>query len=207
MNTSFNVVYLHYVLRWCFLEYNVTRIKFIAVPTHDVVLPPFTSKVVKSIIIRSGLADVLEPYLSSKSRFKPITLTPLYRDGKPLFSTGSGILTISVASRLEFYVTIVNADTSIYDKVSSLKLGIVRVNYGEFLVVLDSIEITSIDSLSIGLRGKDAYFRIDFLTPVLLSSKLMTPPVDRIVRRARRIEPMHILVPRPSYIFNYLVRL
>jgi CRISPR-associated endoribonuclease Cas6 len=72
--------------------------------------------------------------------------------------------------------------------------------YGKFNIELHSIKVTSLSNLSIRLNNS---IILKFKTPTLLSSKYMLPPIYK----NKKIKEMSRLIPQPSLIISFLVRL
>ena len=184
--------------------------KFVMTPLRDAILPPYTSKLVKTLLMRAG---VLEPfrrfYQGLGEGPKPFSMTPLFRGSKPLFKEwgrDGGPLTAAEGEPLWFRVCMVSS----VDILGELLPGDEVVDappYGVFSLSLAELEVVDPRSLSIGLSGSRGYVRIRFLTPTLLSTKLMAPPLDHFLRRVRRLGAKYVLYPSPPHICSFLVRL
>ncbi|RLE81052.1 MAG: CRISPR-associated endoribonuclease Cas6 [Thermoprotei archaeon] len=68
----------------------IVRVSAEVIPLSDVIVQPFTGRVVRQIIFKiaeKSRAHKLVTLLSSRQPFKPYSLTPLYLNGKPLYKT------------------------------------------------------------------------------------------------------------------------
>jgi len=189
-------------------SYFVISLSYSVRVLRDTILPPFTSKVVRYFVEVSKIFSSLRNILRQKYRLAPISISPLFIGNEPLFKSidDHRLISIRKGYALSFRIGIACSKPDFSIDLSN-SWDILSTPYGDFEIRLANAFATSIDSLSIGLSGNHDFVKIRFMTPTLLSSKLMTPPIDRIVRRVRRFPSKHILLPRPSYIFNYLVKL
>lgn len=177
------------------------------VPLRDCVAPPFTSKVLKYIVETNEDFRNLRGLLGVRGSFKPIVFSPLWDGSRFLYSRrgdGGGFVRLRAGrvygGRVSFIAPGDCVDVFV-DEVLGFN-GRFRTVYGEFSIGVSSIEVVGFDSLSFDFDG---CFKVRFLTPIILTSKLMMPPPLRVY--SRRVPERHRLIPTPSYIFNYLIRL
>jgi len=175
--------------------------RFVVVPFSDVVLPPLSSKVVKFVVeVRGGRVGELS---KSSMPFKPLSISPLFLDGRPLISSrvGGPPLVVNGGTPLTSYVSLVSSDYGLVDEFTSLE-GVYDTPYGRFRINLDSLEVVDVRALGLGLTR---FFRVEFITPTILTSKYMLPPT--LKSKSNSIPERHRLIPQPSLIFSYLLRL
>ncbi len=163
----------------------------------DVILPPLTSKVLKYIIEKYG-PDILKELTSQRRAFKPIQISPLFIRDKPLYSRGEPIPPIARGTVLNAWISLVSnsLDPSILD-IS----GTYNTPYGVIDVSLVEVEVVDVCKLSLDI---DKYFKIEFLTPTVLTAKHMIPPP--LKTRSRALPERHRLIPQPSFMFSYLLK-
>jgi len=169
--------------------------------------PPFTSRIVKNVIMTYPHFSLLREVVSTKGKFKPIMITPLIdSEGHALYSTyepGGVYLPIKLRPNEEYTVKI-GVATDNHDVIEELAMldGVFKTEYGRFIFRVGTVEVTSIDALTFDF-GR--YFKIRFLTPTILTNKVMLPPP--LMDKARKVPNRHRLLPTPSYIFNFLIKL
>ncbi len=176
------------------------------IPILDCIAPPFTSKILKYIIESSRELKYIKELLSSSKSFKPIVFTPLLVNGRPLYSRKGNSRFLELKSgttynaRISFITS--NANVSTYIDELMLLTNRFKTPYGEFHVQVTDIEVVHFSYLHLDF---DKYFKIRFITPVILTNKLMMPPPLKV--HSHKVPERHRLIPTPSYIFNYLIRL
>jgi len=183
----------------------VARLSIVAIPLTRCVVPGFSPKLVKTIIYMVPELGLFRKLYESRMRFKPFSITPVFsEDGKPLLGDRSHV--VEPGSRLSFSISIAFSDPSTIEGLG-FDQRVVEPRAGQrMLVSLDSVEIVSIESLSIGLeRGK--LVRLRFVSPVLLSSKLMAPPLPHFLKRVSKIRERYVLYPSSAHICSYLTKL
>ncbi len=174
---------------------------FVVVPLSDVVLPPLSSKVLKYVVeVRGGFLGGLS---RSARPFKPLQITPLFLDGRPLISFRVGGPPIYVRGGTQLYgrVSAVVGDCGVIDEFTSLS-GVFETPYGRFRVDVGGVEVVKVSSLTLGLSKR---FAVEFVTPTIITCKHMLPTSLR--HKARKLAEGHRLIPQPSFIFSYLLKL
>jgi len=182
----------------------VARFRFCAVPLVSMSVPGMSSKVVKTVIYLVPELGIVRRLYESRDRVKPFAITPLFLDGKPL--VGSNPIRVEKGSCLEFSISMAIRSPDDVADVQSID-RVVEVGPGKKLrVYLKELEIVSPDSLSIGL-SLDRVVRIRFLSPALLSTKLMAPPLPHFLKRVSSIRERYVLYPSSAHICCYLTKL
>jgi len=184
--------------------------KYLAVPLRDAILPPYTSKVVKSAVLRcASLKLFRKVYQELGPGIKPFSMTPLFRGSRPLFKEqGSSVAPLYVRSGEELWFRVCAVCSA--ENLDEAPPGdeVVELGpYGIFRFVLSELEVVDIRSLTLGLSGDRVFVRIRFLTPTLLSTKLMAPPLPHFLKRVANIQERYVLFPSPSHLCSYLVKL
>lgn len=189
----------------CLDTYVVSATFFVEV-FEECIAPPFTSKIVKYILTTHPKFRYLREFVSVKKFLKPLIITPLFKGDKPLYSTykHNGNYSVITLKPNETYVFRLGLATSNYEVIRELYEidGGFVTTYGKFHITPGTFEVNSINSLGLSF---EKFFRINFLTPTLLTNKLMVPPP--LFTKASKVPEKHRLIPSPSYIFNYLIRL
>ncbi len=183
----------------CVLLFTVV-VSIVLRPVGDVVLPPVSSKVLKWILEFRG--GVLGGLAGSRGGYKPLFISMLYRGGRPLYSTGSGVVGVRGGEVLWGRVGVVVGDPGrVLDEVFELG-GTYSTPYGRFSLEVYEASVEPVSSL--GLGEPTGYLRIFARTPVVLSNKILVPGDPDA---AKRIPQLHRLTPSPGLIAAYLLRL
>lgn len=171
----------------------VVSINLSLVPEHDLIAPPLTSKLLKYCLD----SRLPKKFFDSHSN---VTYTQLSDGVRPLYSTGNSPVTLVRGSRYLGRVVVVSDDhkfvTSLEDRIRCSGA------YGDYVILVNEIELCEMGSLTMNL---ERFFKIAFLTPTLLTVKLMSPP--SLKNKVKRFPELHKLIPQPSFIFSYLLKL
>lgn len=183
---------------------HVVRAVYRVVPGSSGAAPPLTSKVMKSVLIESS--EWFRGVLSSRAPYKPVFVSNLMyeaRDGvwRPLYARPGRPVFLREGAE---YRAVVSACAPWGAIDNLLRLGGRYKAYG-FELLIEPVEasITSLSALMVGV-GPGYLIRLEFLTPTVVSVKHMAPPMTASARRAPNA---YRLVPQPSVIFAYLLRL
>ncbi len=194
------VVFIYFV--GCFMSSAVFVGRYVAVAVRDYVLPPLSSKVVKYVVESSGCG--LSKF--GGGFMKPLSISMLFLDGRPLYSyVGLGGFTpVSVVggSVLTFRISLVGSLNDVDVNVFKSIEGLWNTPYGVFDIYLKELEVLHLSSLGLGLSR---FFKVSFITPTVLTSKYMLPPT--LKSRSSELPERHRLLPQPSFILSYLLRL
>ncbi len=178
----------------------------------DAILPPFTSKVMKSIIARAECMKEVWKYYNSSSSFKPVTVRTLRTlDKRPIFKTNTATKVISIRrnSILKGEISIFVDEKGIpWDKTFLLCDEDIDIDIAKFRIIVEEVTIEDVRELSLGLT-KDKPFKISFVTPLLITTKVMTPPTlnaTKIYKLVEKSEKAHRLLPTPGYIASQAMR-
>jgi len=164
----------------------------------DVIPPPLTSKLLKYIIERYG-KGIIKEFTLRYTAFKPVQISILFLNNKAFYSRGDPLPSLVKGTVLNAWVSVAG------DSISPFELdisGTYNTPYGIFDVELAEVE--AIDLSKSGL-GVGRYFKVDFVTPAVLTAKHMVPPPLR--DKASKLPERHRLLPQPSFIFSYLLKL
>ena len=122
---------------------------------HDVIVPPFTSKVSRTIFL--SFSPTYAKYIESVMPFKPFRVTVLKHDGRPLYAQG-------VLKGGEEYTFSVN--TTIESAVKeAIEVGSVE---KELFNARFRVEITDIEAKDEVIMEDSRLYKVQFKTPVLL---------------------------------------
>jgi len=163
----------------------------------DLVPPPLTSKVIK-YVIEGHTNSILKELTSQIRPFKSIQLSPLFLKGKPLYSAGSPLPTITKGSILNCWITLAHNDAN--PRILDIS-DTYRTPYGTVKIKLTEIEVANITEETLGI---EKVFKIEFITPTVLTAKYMIPPPLKV--KSHKLPEKHKLLPQPSFIFSYLLR-
>ncbi len=185
----------------------VARLRLALYSMEELVLPPFTSRVLKHVAsIDPGLSFIMRIY-EERRIFRPVTFSPLYVDGRALYKVegdGSGPLVMRPGRVYHGFISIVSRDYRVVDSLALYSGGRLRTRYGGLVVEPLEVSVENLRGLSLGV---DRFFKIRFLTPVVLTSKLMAPPSLGGRRIIKKTPERHKLFPSSSYIMASAARL
>ncbi len=178
---------------------HIVRITLGFTPLHDVVAPPYTSKITKFYVESKGLFRDIR---NARGGFKGFFLSVLHHYGKPVFKV-VGSRRLVVLRRGATYTANISAmcREEHIESVLGLEAESLKTPYGAFLIEPLETSLTRLESLG---RDLDAAFKINLITPTILSTKIMMPPT---FKARRRVGNMYKLLPSASYIFAYLSKL
>ena len=182
----------------------------------DAILPPFTSRTVKSIVGKASCLESVRKLYSSRKSMKPVTLSPLYRGFKPLYVTLTGGGGQSRPSMTVRGGEILKATISVYAGDSELLNSILedlascgeRVDIGYASAYIEPLEVNMVrvEDLESNAVSRGP-FKLIIETPLILSTKVMTPPRLRGNKVIEETRDAYRLLPTPSYILSYAARL
>jgi CRISPR-associated endoribonuclease Cas6 len=181
----------------------VVRFSIDFTPLSSIVIPPFSSKVSRTLFIRM-FGKKAEELSSEKSTFKPLILTPVYwvEGGYFLFKADdskglSKPLTLRESSRYRFYATLIGRSSEVVLLIQDLNLSSkFELFSGEVSVENIGVEVKPFESFT--LKDSDGLIRVQFKTPVLISFP------KSWVRLNRKIPARHSLFPIPSFMIHGL---
>ena len=181
----------------------LTVIRVSATPINDAILPPFTGRTTKSILLKSSCLSHVARLYESRGAFRPVAVTVLRRGNERLVKYCNGDITpitVKAGERLYFYVKFYSPEPVHIAPCDE----IVDVGYAKFNITFDKIVVYDITSL--GSRNWNTV-TLYFNTPTLLTNKIMIPPVEsKLIERLRRLPESYKILPTPSYIFAAAVR-
>lgn len=179
-----------------FFSEKIVKVEFSAVPESDVILPPLSSKVVKNLILSSKLLPSLSSLVQSGMKNKPLFISNLGKNGFRLFSTGKPI-SVKAGEILNFFISFPYYD-GFFTELSS---GSFETGYGKFFIELEQLEVIELSSIKGVSEGN---FYVKFVTPALLSSKVLLPP--SLKEKYKNVNPGYSLIPSVGLIVSYAYR-
>lgn len=159
----------------------------------DAIVPPFTSKVSKTLLIKLTSSRI---GLSIRERgFKPIVVTPVFLRDRPIYSVKgkeAGLLSLKAGQEYWFRIAMVGtvAEDIIPEMVGSCEIKLF--NTKVYVTKID-VEVKAFSNISL---NDCSLVRVEFVTPTIL--RLSNYPKLRIGSR-------HILFPVPSLMIKSLV--
>ena len=190
-----------------FNEKVIVEFKFRVRPREKMIAPPFTSKLVKSIIeCCENYKFISEVYEKPVGGFRRVRYSVLFsRGGNPLYNTpGSrGVIQLLPWEDYNCRVTMVLDRSETPMAAEALEFsGYVKTPFGEVLVTPSSLSIVDLSSL---LKAEPpSLVRVRMLTPTLIPQKLMMPPWAS--EKARKIATRYKLIPTPGLMSSSALR-
>ncbi len=189
------------------MNHSVARLSIGFTPLSNIIIPPFSSKVSKTLFIRMFNVvgrETAEGLLSGKPAFKPLILTPVYWVSEKRFMfkvDGSEDLSKPLIllknAKYRFYATFIGRSGELFSLIQSLDSNLrLELFNGEVLIGDIGVEVKSFESF--GLKCQGGFIRMEFKMPVLISFPKSWIKVDR------RIPVRHSLFPIPSFMVHGL---
>ena len=171
----------------------------------DVILPPFTGRVTKSIVASMDCMSPVWKMYQSRTKFRPVTFKAL-RDGlgRPVYKRGEGGGPLVLRRHRPLFM-----EVAVYSgEALLLPCNREEVDIGYGRVMVDPMEASLVKLEPLGREDYDAV-TIRILTPMTISSKIMMPPVppgSRIGRLLSEAREMYRLLPTPGYMMAQALR-
>ena len=169
----------------------------------DVILPPFTSRITKYIIYSDDCFKNIKQLYESRRKFRPVTLSTIHTlSGKPLFKRDEGERPplraregMVMTTRITYFT---RREASLKDIVYDCN-GKVNEPFDNIEFSIWEVEVQRLQGLTLGLDKGDIV-KLEFKTPLIMSTKIMTPPPLRNSKALRRTPNEYRLLPTPGYI-------
>jgi len=173
------------------------------VSLSDSILPPVSSKVLKFLL--EAKTRALGMLASARESYKPLLVSMLYRNGRPLYSRGDKPIAIRREDTFTARIALVSETTDMLDELISLEARH-KTPYGEYMVAVEEILVERLDYIRLPSPSGEptGVLYVKALTPVVLSSKILVSSDPEI---ARKIPKVYRLVPSPGLIAAYSLRL
>lgn len=174
----------------------ITKAVFTLHAEADIVIPPFSSKVTKTILIHglngAGSSKLLEE-IRAKTRYKSLVLSPVFSGSKPLIKLdmqNSSSLTLFRNRRYWFWVVVLGLEPAleIVDAVSSMADSSMCLFSKPVKVSL--YELTVRHMAQLGLPEDTRYLGLQFITPMLLQ----LPPRPHIPVKHILFPMQHLMI-------------
>jgi hypothetical protein len=188
----------------------IASVKLLFEFRDDALLPPFTSKAVKTALMSLGCLEGVSMLYLSRRRYRPVTLRAMRRPGgHPLYVTYSefarGVRGVRVrrGEVLEAHVTVYTREPLSIPPCT----GEVAINGSTARVWVASISSRSLESLVEGDPPRS--FRLRIETPLVIPAKLMVPPgvrSRRLEAALRRLPSLPRLLVTPAYLMAQAAR-
>ena len=150
----------------------IYRVNLTIIPLHNMILPTPSSKVIKYLILSGKFMPSLRHLVTSRDKYKPLLITNLGKDGKRITNGERGV--INAGTQLNAFIAFSNAKSSLF---SEIRGGEFMTPYGEFYIRANNVESIDIDRIEQKIvEYLDKNIDITFITPAILSSKLLLPP-------------------------------
>ncbi len=171
----------------------------------DVILPPFTGRVTKSIVANMNCMKLVWEIYQSRTKFRPVTFKAL-RDGlgRPVYKRGDSDRPLLLRSGRPLFM-----EVALYSgEALLLPCNREEVDLGYGRVMVDPVEASMVRLDTLGRENYDTV-TIRITTPMTISSKIMMPPVppgSRIGRLLSGAREMYRLLPTPGYMMAQALR-
>jgi len=181
----------------------ITVFKVYFKPKRDIVVPPFTSKLSRTIIIKAlekqGFNEVVSE-IKAPWKTKPYVFTVVFQNNKPLFKTAKSPpkpLVLKANEEYFFKITTIGSQRSLRIVQAISNTPEISVYNSEVLLV--GVEARTVDFGSLKVKPNYDYVKLEFITPTLLQ----LPKPKRI---KEKIKLRHILFPLPMLITYSLAK-
>ncbi len=167
-------------------------------PHRDIIVQPYTGKVVRQALYRLADAarlDYLARLLEEKGQYKPYSTTPLLLDGRPLVKAGPGPpLTLRAGTSYRFRLSIISNDAHPSEILLALPARVELYDAAPATLALSAARLLPEDTVATPVRRGDTV-ALDFVTP----TQLQLPKINKRARRGR-----YVMTPHPYYLFYSL---
>ena len=182
----------------------ITAFKVYFKPKRDIVVPPYTSKLSRTIIIKAlekqGFSEVANE-IKTPWKTKPYVFTVVFQNNKPLFKTAKSPspkpLVLKANEEYFFKVTTIGFQRSLRMVQAISNIPEVIVYNSE--VVLVGVEAETVNFKSLKVKPNYNYVKLEFITPTLLQL-----PKPRKIKE--KIKLRHMLFPLPMLITYSLAK-
>ena len=188
----------------------VYTIRFKLIPLEsDVILPPFTSKLVKQLVLTHPCFSQVRGLYESKPSFKPVTFRVLRNGSRRLYARKGGSILVARAGEVLLGEVVAfsrkpDLDLTPFSECNSrVKLQPLT---SSFLLDVAHVTLENVSTLTLNMESSQIA-RLTLHTPTLLSTKLMTPPNLRVSKLVRSLEDLYRLTITPAYICSDAARL
>ncbi len=182
------------------------KINIMLEPHEEMILPTFSSKVIKTILEETSFFGEYKDYYNKKP--KQMFLSLIRNDErKPLFKTRETLREppLKMIPGKPYYTSVrailyKDEDIHLFDKVSED----ISFSMGKLTVNITSIKIENIHDALINENEYSSYLKIVFSTPTILTHKLEIPPW---ITNPKRIPEQHRLFPTAGILAAHMINM
>ena len=177
---------------------------------RDAVLPPFTSRTAKSILMKAGCLEPLRKLYLSRPSFRPVTVRVLRGPrGERLYRAGDcgGDGRVIEVSRGEELFMELGFYSEAPLPLSPACTEEVDLGYAAFALEPAGLEVRTLGQL--GRPGGWRRLVLRFHTPTTIATKVMIPPLrsaPRLLEKLRGAREAYRLLPTPGYLLAQAAR-
>lgn len=181
----------------------LTSLKFYFKPESDVIIPPYSSKLSRSIVLKIleeyKLTNLVNRIRKPEAR-KPYIFTVVFQGDKPLYKSASSNLKFLMlkSNKVYWFKFVAVGGEEVREIIKALTFKECVDVYGTGFCVV-GIEAEVIDFKEINFDGSSKYIHMKFITPALLQ-------LPRPKKLREKIGLRHSLFPIPSLIIYSLAK-
>mgnify|MGYP000430341397 CR=1 FL=1 len=186
----------------CMVE-TLTVFKVFFNTSRDTIVPPFTSKVSRMIVLKalemSGFKDVVEE-IERLWKTKPYIFSVVFDENRPLYKTGKDSekpIVLKGGKEYMFKLTTIGNYRAMRIVQAISTVGSVEVFNSEISIL--GVEAKTVDFKSLELKSNIRYVKVELITPALLQL-----PRPRKLREKTKLR--HVLFPIPSLVMHSLAK-
>ncbi|WP_148690346.1 CRISPR system precrRNA processing endoribonuclease RAMP protein Cas6 [Acidianus manzaensis] len=164
-------------------------------PLQDLILPAPSSRILKTLILQGYIFPSLKDLVKSKDKNKPLFISMVGTQGKRLFSKGE-ILKISKGQMASSSISF-----PFYEKsIDEIKEDTYDTPFGKIVITVDRIDLLDLSSIKTE-KYLEKNIKIKFLTPPLLTSKVLLPP--SLKEKYKSVRSGYSILPSIGLISSY----
>ena len=184
----------------------VVTISLKITPLSDVILPPMSSRFLKFLVFESRCFADIRDVVGSRASFKGVTLFALRRGVRRLYSTtdSQSLLVVRAGEVLSGRLAVYSRDFPHLLALSGCE-DVVNFHGSSVAYSIEEVIVEDVSTLSLGIT-RGSIFKLIIHTPLLLPTKLMTPPPLTGSKLISSIKSGYRLLPTPSYILSAACR-
>jgi len=177
----------------------IATIDVLVIPLEPLVLPHMSSRLLKYVVAESPCFQPIRDIVLSKAAFKPVTLSALRRGAARIYTRAGRTPYIARAGEiLEGRIAIYTRGTPSLSWLLGCSETIKYLGSKLRVATLKAV-VERVEDITAGVEaGKP--FKLAIHTPLLLPSKLMTPPPLSTTKFAESLKGGYKLLPTPSYL-------
>ncbi|AWR98111.1 CRISPR-associated endoribonuclease Cas6 [Acidianus sulfidivorans JP7] len=177
----------------------IFKIRYNITPLQNVILPTPSSKVMKYLIQSGKILPSLKDLILSRDKYKPIFISHLGLNQRRIFQTNGNVKTISKGMRLSSTIAFSTQANVVQEIVDE---GVFETAYGKFHLMIEDVEIVEVEKFKEEIeRHMKDNIRIRFISPAILSSKVLLPP--SLSERYKKVDAGYSTLPSVGLIMAY----